>query len=43
MCNAKFSGDKIVNVNFVKKTTVKVNNNGSTFAMAPIAHSDAGK
>lgn len=35
-------GDKIVNVDFVKKTTVTVNRNGSTFAMAPITHSDAG-
>ena len=37
-----FVGDNIVNVDFVKKTTVKVNQNGSTFAMAPIAHTDAG-
>ena len=36
------SGDNIVNVKFVKKTTVTVNRNGSTFSMAPITHSDAG-
>ena len=46
VCNAKYffiSGDNIVNVDFVKKTTVTVNRNGSTFAMAPITHSDAGR
>ena len=35
-------GDNIVSVDFVKKTTVKVNRNGSAIALAPIAHSDAG-
>ena len=29
-------------MDFVKKATVQVNKNGSTIAMAPIAHSDAG-
>ena len=48
LCDAKHFvhlhvlGDNIVNLDFVKKTTVKVNRNGSTFSMAPIAHSDAG-
>ena len=40
--NLKLSGDNIVNVRFVKKTTVKVDENGSILTLAPVEHADAG-
>ena len=38
----ELSGDNIVNVRFVKKTTVKVDENGSILTLAPVEHADAG-
>ena len=36
-------GVNIVNINFVRKTTVQVDGEGSVLTLAPVTHRDAGE